>query len=313
MSSDNRTPAIIARNLTRKFGDFTAVDNVSFEVAQGEIFGFLGSNGSGKSTTIKMLTGLMMPSGGEGIVAGFDVSNNPEAVRGSIGYMSQKFSLYQNLTVMENLRFYSDVYEIPINEVNSGISGIIDRLALHEYKNKLARDLPAGVRQRLALGVSYIHKPNILFLDEPTAGVDPSQRRVFWDWIHDLSASGVTVFVTTHYMDEVEHCERIGLIDKGALIALGSIKDLKIETAGGLPVQIYASGKNQKLEIPNNIVAEFNLTLVQNKYKAILKSENKLNELKSKLEASGLPFKVALELPCMEDVFTLMMKSGDAR
>lgn len=311
MSSEKQNSAIVARNLTRKFGDFTAVDNVSFEIAQGEIFGFLGSNGSGKSTTIKMLTGLMLPSSGEGSVAGFDVSRNPDDVRRHIGYMSQKFSLYQNLTVTENLRFYSDVYEIPVNEMSSRILDTINRLDLDEYKNKLARDLPAGVRQRLALGVSYIHKPDILFLDEPTAGVDPSQRRVFWDWIYDLSASGITVFVTTHYMDEVENCERIGLINKGALIALGSIKDMKIETAGGLPVQIYARDKNKKLDIPKSILIEFNLTLENNKYETILKSEIELNELKSKLNASGLRFKISTDLPGMEEVFTSMMKRGD--
>lgn len=313
MSSEIRTPAIIARNLTRKFGDFTAVDNVSFEVAHGEIFGFLGPNGSGKSTTIKMLTGLMMPSSGEGVVAGIDVSQNPDGVRRHIGYMSQKFSLYQNLTVKENLRFYSDVYEIPIDEMNVRISETINRLDLAEYKNKLARDLPAGVRQRLALGVSYIHKPDILFLDEPTAGVDPSQRRVFWDWIYDLSASGVAVFVTTHYMDEVEHCERIGLINDGVIIALGSTRDLKIETAGGLPVAVESTDTANEIKLPDDIISRFNLKPVSNKYETTLESEDKLRELKSILKDRGLAFKLTLDLPCMEDVFTSIMRSGDAQ
>ncbi len=313
MSSDNRAPAILARNLTRKFGDFTAVDNVSFDVAQGEIFGFLGPNGSGKSTTIKMLTGLMMPSSGEGVVAGIDVSQNPDGVRRHIGYMSQKFSLYQNLTVIENLRFYSDVYEIPINEMNTRISETISRLDLDEYENKLARDLPAGVRQRLALGVSYIHKPGILFLDEPTAGVDPSQRRVFWDWIYGLSASGVAIFVTTHYMDEVEHCERIGLINDGAIIALGSTRNLKIKTAGGLPVVVEYTGTANGTILPDGIISRFNLKLVANKYETTLESEDKLRELKSILKDKGLAFKLTLDLPSMEDVFTSIMKSGDAR
>jgi len=231
---NNHKKPIIVENLTRCFGDFVAVDKVTFDVGRGEIFGFLGPNGSGKSTTIKMLTGLLMPSSGKAFVAGVDVSKDPEGVRHRIGYMSQRFSLYPTLTVLENIRFYADIYEVPLREVNKRINETIERLALGAYANQLSRDLPAGIKQRLALGVSYIHMPEILFLDEPTAGVDPSQRRIFWDWIYNLASSGVAIFVTTHYMDEVEHCERIGLISDGKLIAIGTTKSLKIRVAGGI-------------------------------------------------------------------------------
>jgi ABC-2 type transport system ATP-binding protein len=309
--SDFNKPTIVADKLTRKFGDFIAVDQVSFEIYPGEIFGFLGANGSGKSTTIKMLTGLLLPTSGTGQVAGFDITKNPAAVRTKIGYMSQKFSLYANLTVMENLCFYCDIYEIDNRIKKERVNNTIDRLDLRSYLNQLSSALPAGVKQRLALGVSYLHQPEILFLDEPTAGVDPSQRRIFWDWIYDLAKSGVAIFVTTHYMDEVEHCTRVGVITDGRLIAIGSTLELKRKSAGGFPAKLKVDKSIVKKD-HIGLIDKFNMKETSDGYSTVLTSESDMNQLRKLLNNSGLDFKLNFELPSMETVVTGLMERGHA-
>ncbi len=219
--------AIVVRDLTRRFGKFVAVDHVSFDVRQGEIFGFLGSNGAGKSTTIRMLCGLLKPTSGTATVGGADVTRDPEAVKARIGYMSQKFSLYEKLTVDQNIRFYAGLYGIPDDRYQERRRFVIEMAGLEGRGAVLARDLPGGWRQRLALGCAILHEPPILFLDEPTGGVDPISRRQFWRLIDQLSRSGVTVLVTTHYLDEAEYCHRLALIHAGRLAALGSAAELK--------------------------------------------------------------------------------------
>jgi ABC-2 type transport system ATP-binding protein len=221
------TPAIEATGLSRRFGDFTAVDRVSFEVGRGEIFGYLGANGAGKSTTIRMLTGLLAPTEGSARVAGFDVRNEPEAVKGAIGYMSQKFSLYLDLPVMENLRFFGGAYGLSGRALLARIDELLERVDLRGQEETTTGELPGGMRQRVALAGALLHRPGVVFLDEPTAGVDPLARRRFWKLIRDVAADGTTVFVTTHYLDEAEYCARIGLMADGRLVALDTPAALK--------------------------------------------------------------------------------------
>jgi ABC-2 type transport system ATP-binding protein len=224
--------AVVVDNLEKRFGAFVAVDRVSFQVKKGEVFGFLGPNGAGKSTTIRMLCGILTPSGGSGTVAGFDIRTQPEQIKANIGYMSQKFSLYQDLTVEENIDFYSGVYRIPPEKKRQRKQWVIEMSGLAEHRRQLTAVLSGGWKQRLALGCAILHEPPIVFLDEPTSGVDPISRRQFWDLIYQLSGQGVTIFVTTHYMDEAEYCDRLGLIYRGELIALGTPRALKTEMIG---------------------------------------------------------------------------------
>ena len=219
--------AIVVKDLTRRFGDFVAVDHVSFTVGTGEVFGFLGSNGAGKSTTIRMLCGLLRPTSGSATVGGEDVGRNPERVKARIGYMSQKFSLYELLTVDQNIRLYAELYGLDPARFPERRRYVIEMAGLAGRERALPRDLPGGFRQRLALGCAILHEPPILFLDEPTGGVDPISRRQFWRLIGDLSASGVTVLVTTHYLDEAEYCHRIAVIHAGRIAALGTSTELK--------------------------------------------------------------------------------------
>lgn len=225
----NGNKAVVVRELVKRFGRFVAVDHVSFEVARGEIFGFLGPNGAGKSTTIRMLCGLLSPTEGSGTVAGFNLRTEQEKIKANIGYMSQKFSLYEDLTVEENIDFYSGIYQIPREEKEERKQWVIEMSGLREHRRSLTSVLSGGWKQRLALGCAILHRPPIIFLDEPTSGVDPISRRKFWDLIYELSGSGVTVFVTTHYMDEAEYCDRLGLIYRGELVALGTPEQLKTE------------------------------------------------------------------------------------
>jgi ABC-2 type transport system ATP-binding protein len=221
--------AIEVHNLTKKFGDFTAVNNISFRVARGEIFGFLGPNGAGKSTTIRMLCGIMRPSSGEGLVGGYSINNEPEEIKKIIGYMSQKFTLYQDLTVEENIDFYGGIHGLSPLIKEERKKWVLKMAGLIGKENYLTRELSAGWKQRLSLGCAILHQPEILFLDEPTASVDPISRRDFWDLIYNLSKKGITVFITSHYMDEVERCHRIAIIYSGRIIAIGSPNELKKE------------------------------------------------------------------------------------
>jgi len=223
--------AVEVVDLVKRFGRFTAVDRLSFEVGQGEIFGFLGPNGAGKSTTIKMLTGLLRPTSGRGLVLGFDMARQSYKIRAAIGYMSQKFSLYDDLRVKENIEFFGRIYGLSGRRLHSARDWVLSLAGLKGQEERLTRELPAGVKQRLALGCASLHQPRILFLDEPTAGVDPRARRRFWEFIYHLADQGVTIFVTTHYLDEAEYCHRLGLIQGGRLAALGTPRQLK-ETSG---------------------------------------------------------------------------------
>jgi ABC-2 type transport system ATP-binding protein len=220
--TDSVSDIVYVRDMKKVFGKFTAVDGISFSVKRGEIFGFLGPNGAGKSTTIRMLCGIITPTSGEGKVAGHDIFTESEEVKLSIGYMSQKFSLYEDMTPFENIRFYLGIYSVPERDWEERIEWVLTMAHLKDVKDRLTGGLPAGWRQRLALGCALIHRPEILFLDEPTSGVDPITRRHFWEFIRHLSGQGITVFVTTHYMDEASNCGRVVMINSGRIAASGS-------------------------------------------------------------------------------------------
>ncbi len=225
--------SVVVENLVKRFGDFVAVDGLSLTVREGEVFGFLGPNGAGKSTTIRMLCGLLKPTSGFATVAGYDVSRDPEAVRQNIGYMSQKFSLYNDLKVIENLRLFAGLYSVPSKILDARIEWALALANLKGQENLITGTLPGGWKQRLALGCAVLHQPRILFLDEPTSGVDPMSRRQFWDLIHQMAEAGVTVFVTTHYMEEAEYCNRLALIFRGKMVALGTPSELKRDSMRG--------------------------------------------------------------------------------
>ncbi len=226
----NHTPiAVKVKGLTRTFGDFVAVDNISLSVKKGEVFGFLGPNGAGKSTTIKMLCGLLLPSNGSGTVGGYDIITQSEEIKKTIGYMSQKFSLYDDLTVEENINFFSGIYTVPEKQKEARKQWALEMAGLKDKKGAITKTLPGGFKQRLALGCAILHEPPILFLDEPTSGVDPISRRNFWKLIYEMSKAGTTVFVTTHYMDEADYCDRLALIYRGKIIAEGTPNELKLE------------------------------------------------------------------------------------
>ena len=219
--------SVVVDKLVKRFGSFVAVDHIDLETRKGEVFGFLGPNGAGKSTTIRMLCGLLRPTSGRAFVAGFDVARSPEAVRQNIGYMSQKFSLYNDLTVIENVRLFAGLYSVPNRDLQARIEWALTMSNLKGRENLLTGTLPGGWKQRLALGCAVLHRPPIIFLDEPTSGVDPITRRQFWELIHQMAADGVTVFVTTHYMEEAEYCNRLALIFRGKIVALGTPSELK--------------------------------------------------------------------------------------
>ena len=223
----NSEKIIEVQNLVKKFGDFVANKDLTFDVFRGEIFGFLGANGAGKTTAMKILCGLSKPSSGKVVVAGIDVNKHPEAVKKRIGYMSQFFSLYNDLTVKENFRFYGGVYGLRRKEIHDRTLFFLDKLNMRSYENMLLKNIPLGWKQKLAFSVANIHRPDIIFLDEPTGGVDPITRRQFWEMIYEASDNGTTVFVTTHYMDEAEYCERVSIMSEGEIKALGRPRDLK--------------------------------------------------------------------------------------
>lgn len=223
----SQEPVIIVNDLVKQFGTFTANDHLNFEVFRGEIFGFLGANGAGKTTAIKILCGLTIPTSGTIKVAGFDVYTQTEKIKQSIGYMSQKFSLYSDLTVEENFRFYAGVYKVPYKEIKNRMIEALKEVELLDFKNRLISDMPLGWKQKLAFSLATFHNPQIVFLDEPTSGVDPVSRRLFWEQIYKAANKGITVFVTTHYMDEAEYCNRVSIMDQGKIAALDTPARLK--------------------------------------------------------------------------------------
>lgn len=231
--------AIAVHDLTRTFGRFTAVDRISFEVRSGEVFGFLGANGAGKTTAIRMLIGVLGPSGGTARVAGYDVATQSESIKKSIGYMSQRFSLYEDLTPRENIRLYGGIYGLSLAQIRTHTDRMLTRLGLSHAADQAVRSLPLGWRQKLAFSVALVHEPRIVFLDEPTSGVDPITRRQFWELIYEAAASGTTVLVTTHYMDEAEYCDRISIMVAGRIAALGTPAELKRQHGGGTIDEIF--------------------------------------------------------------------------
>lgn len=230
---------ITVKNLVKKFGDFVANDNLSFEVYRGEIFGFLGANGAGKTTAIRILSGLSSPTSGEVIVAGYDAFHQPEMIKKQIGYMCQKFSLYEDLTVKENIILYGGIYGMKIGIIRERVSQLLDKLKFREYENRIIADLPLGLRQKLAFSIAVLHEPQIVFLDEPTGGVDPITRRQFWEMIYESASAGITVFVTTHYMDEAEYCDRVSIMNEGRIVALDSPENLKKQYDAGSVEEVF--------------------------------------------------------------------------
>jgi len=301
----NGTNAITVRDLTRRFGSFTAVDRVSFDVGQGEIFGFLGANGAGKSTTIRMLCGLLKPTSGTVTVGGVDVSRNPEGVKQRIGYMSQKFSLYELLTVDQNIRFFGAMYGLSDDQIAARRKFVIEMAGLAGRENTKARDLAGGWRQRLALGCAILHEPRIVFLDEPTGGVDPVSRRQFWRLIEDLSRSGVTILVTTHYLDEAEHCHRIAIINAGRLAAIGTSHELKEVFADRPIVEIHSPRPVDVMKALDRMEDIQKTTVFGTAVHAVLKpGHTNVTELRSRLMGLGLEIgTVDRVMPSLEDVF----------
>jgi ABC-2 type transport system ATP-binding protein len=242
------TKVISVRNLVKKFGNFVANDNLCFEVYEGEIFGFLGANGAGKTTAIRILSGLSSPTSGEVIVAGFNAQKQPEKIKKNIGYMCQKFSLYDDLTVKENIMLYGGIYGMKKQLIRERTRQLLERLRFEEYGDRLISTLPLGLKQKLAFSVAVLHEPKIVFLDEPTGGVDPITRRQFWEMIYETASRGITVFVTTHYMDEAEYCDRISIMNEGKIVALDTPADLKkqynVESVEDVFIKIARPGKN---------------------------------------------------------------------
>lgn len=230
---------ISVKNLVKKFGNFTANDNLNFEVYRGEIFGFLGANGAGKTTAIRILSGLSEPSSGEVIVAGFNAKRQAEKIKKNIGYMCQKFSLYEDLTVKENITLYGGIYGMSRELIRKRTNELLEKLKFHEYENRVIADLPLGLKQKLAFSVAVLHEPKIVFLDEPTGGVDPITRRQFWEMIYETAEMGITVFVTTHYMDEAEYCDRISIMSEGKIVALDTPANLKKQYNAGSVEDVF--------------------------------------------------------------------------
>jgi ABC-type multidrug transport system ATPase subunit len=300
--------AIYAEHLVRRFGQFTAVNDVSFQVQRGEIFGFLGPNGSGKTTVIKMLTGLLPLTAGKAVVEGIDVSIDPEAVRQNIGYMSQRFSLYDDLTVTENLQFYGRIYGLPPERLKRRMDEIIQLNSLGPYLNRLAAQLSGGWKQRLALGCAMLHEPKLLFLDEPTAGIDPVARRQLWDLLFELSGHGITFFVTTHYMDEAERCSHVAYIYYGRLIADGTPNSLRelpdVQPQGTKRVEITTPEVTRALRFARQLPGIRSATIFGQSIHALVDEHFDLNDLREQLLKNGITVGEIRPLaPSLEDVF----------
>ena len=306
--------AVVAHGLTRRFGDFTAVDALDLRVARGEVMGFIGPNGSGKSTTLRMLCGLLAPSAGEARVAGFDVRRQAQQVREHIGYMSQKFSLYTDLTVIENLQFFAGIYRVPAREIPSRIAGAIARAGLEGRTDALVATLAGGWKQRLALSCAILHRPPVLFLDEPTSGVEPAARRRFWDLIHALAADGVTVLVSTHYMDEAEYCNRIAMIDRGRLVASGRPGELRARGLGGDLVELSCSPLGEALAQLQGVAGVVDAAIFGDRVHVVLGPGAPPPEaLAALLRDRGLHAGPARRVrPSLEDVFVRQVALGAA-
>jgi ABC-2 type transport system ATP-binding protein len=302
--------SIEVNNLTKKFGSFVSVDNINFKVKKGEIFGFLGANGAGKSTTIKMLCAILDPTAGDAIVAGYSIKNQPEMVKRNIGYMSQRFSLYNDLTVSENIEFFGGVYGIEQDLLKEREKWVLEIAGLQGKEKILTSSLPGGIKQRLALGTAVIHKPGIVFLDEPTSGVDPISRRAFWDLINSLSEEGTTVFVTTHYLEEAEYCGNILLINSGKLIAEGTSKELKTKYLTNTILEIECSPVVDALSILEKAAFVDETSIFGNQIHIIVndKYEDK-EQIKFLLTSKNISVKsIESIVPSLEDVFIHLLE-----
>lgn len=308
--------AIEVKNLTKVFGKFTAVDNINFDVKQGEIFGFLGANGAGKSTTIRMLIGILGPTMGDALVSGYSIKNQPDLVKKNIGYMSQKFSLYNDLTVAENIRFFAGIYGLDGKKYEERKRWVLQVANLENMENVITGSLPGGIKQRLALGTAVIHEPKIVFLDEPTSGVDPISRRNFWDLINELSEGGTTVLVTTHYLDEAEFCNDIILINAGKLIAQGNAKALKTNYIKNPILEIESDRVVDSLEIleKEKWVGE---TSIFGNYIHVILNDSTINEqhiFQLLQDKNGIAVKRVEKItPTLEDVFIHLIEKDSKK
>jgi ABC-2 type transport system ATP-binding protein len=305
---------IAVDRLTRRFGDFTAVDRLTFEVRAGEVFGFLGANGAGKSTTIRMLCGLLKPTSGTAVVGGVDVSRDPEGVKRRIGYMSQRFSLYRDLTVDQNIWFFAGIYGITGARLEERRRFVVDMAGLRGREQARTADLAGGWRQRLALGCAILHEPPIVFLDEPTGGVDPLSRRMFWKLIDALSSAGTTVLVTTHYLDEAEHCHRIAIIDAGRLAALGTTEELKAVFAGRPIVEVRSERPVDVMRLLEGMKQVEKTSIFGTAVHAVLAAGDPraADDVRRGLAQAGMPdASLAVVSPSLEDVF--LEVAGDGR
>ena len=300
--------AVHVENLRRSFGTFAAVDGIDLSVSKGEIFGFLGPNGAGKSTTIRMLCGLLMPTGGKGMVAGYDIVAQPEEIKKRIGYMSQKFSLYEDLTVGQNIDFFTGIYGVSKEKSKARKEWVLEMAGLGEKRDSLTRSLAGGFKQRLALGCAILHEPPILFLDEPTSGVDPLSRRNFWSLIYSMSRSGVTVFVTTHYMDEAEYCDRLALIYRGKIVADGRPADLKERSMSRDVLEIDVDRALDALELlaRQGIETAIFGTLL---HATVARAEEAGPRINAILKAEGFTVRTIEKIaPSLEDVFVNLIE-----
>lgn len=301
-------PAVAAQGLTKRFGSFTAVDRLDLRIEPGEVVGFIGPNGAGKSTTLRMLCGLLHPSAGGASVAGFDVAREPERVRAHIGYMSQKFSLYGDLTGRENLSFFAGIYQVPRPLVQERIHFAIAMAGLEGREDALVRTLAGGWKQRLALGCAILHRPPVLFLDEPTSGVEPQARRRFWDLIHRLAADGVTILVSTHYMDEAEYCNRVALIDAARLVAAGTPSELRRLDLGGQLFEVSCATLGAAVEVLHSAPGVLNAAIFGDKLHVLLGRGVASDTLISYLAQRGITAQGARPIASsLEDVFVQLV------
>ncbi|HEY0590578.1 MAG TPA: ABC transporter ATP-binding protein [Thermoanaerobaculia bacterium] len=302
---------VAVENLTRRFGAFTAVDSISFEVRQGEVFGFLGPNGAGKTTTIKILTGLQLPTSGRATVAGFDVATESEEIKARVGYMSQLFSLYSDLTVEENIAFFSGLYSVPKARRAERRDWVLSMANLEASRSRLVRELSLGWKQRLALGCAVLHEPPILFLDEPTSGVDPLSRRAFWDLIYTMAAAGTTVFVTTHYMEEAEYCDRLALMNRGRLIALDAPSAIRERLTAPI-LEAAISEPLRALELIEKAPGVSRAALYGRAVHAVVGEERAgTDAIRGALESNGIAVRSIRRIdPSLEDVFVALVEAS---
>jgi ABC-2 type transport system ATP-binding protein len=306
--------SVVVENLIKRFGGFVAVGRLNLEIRKGEVFGFLGPNGAGKSTTIRMLCGLLKPTSGRALVAGYDVARNPEAVRQNIGYMSQKFSLYNDLKVIENIRFFAGLYSVPSKDLKQRIEWALSMANLKGQENLITGTLPGGWKQRLALGCAVLHRPPILFLDEPTSGVDPITRRQFWELIHQMADEGVTVFVTTHYMEEAEYCNRLGLIFRGKMVALGTPSELKRDAMKGELLLIECEPLGIAVEALQSVPEVMDAAVFGNALHLVVPdADAAVPRMKMFLAEKGIAVsRIEKIRPSLEDVFVSLTTASDA-